>query len=763
MLKNYKLSEDAESDNRSRALYAMKFRRGGEAQWDDKMLSVRKEGNRPSESYNQIPQFLHSLTNDMRINMPQTRFIPGDDGDKEIADIYEEKARNIQASSEGEVAYDNAADSQATIGWGYWRYITEYENEKSFDQEIKIRWVPNTLAVFDDPNVLMQDYSDRKFLIEVFDMPDHEFNEYRDENDRYDSGMLESIGTQSPGWATNCTVRVAEYWELTHDKSFLYREKLKDGKFGEVTETKPKGDYEEREVLKPKVMWYKCTATEVLERKEWPGVYIPYVRVSGEMQIIDGKTYFSGLVEPMIPAQKQFNHWSNTATEIMGMVPLAPWIAAAGQIDPYKEIWDKSNVKKYPYLPYEPVDVGGNPLPPPQRSSASADVSGALALVNQAQQNFYNTTGIFPASLGKQGNETSGKAINARKVEGETSTFHFPDNMARALRFGGRILADLFPKVYDGSRKIRGKKEDGTTTEYDINKPFKDPKTGEMKEYDMTVGTYDVMVTTGPSFTTKRQESADAMLTLATSTNLMEVAPDKFYEAQDWPGAQEIADRYKKVLPPALTAEDDDSPIPPQITAQMEQMNAVIQQLQGQLGQAEQAIQSKEAEIQLKQADLQLKAQQMQFDEQDAQRQAQLDMEKIQLDREKLAVETLKIEIQGASDQVNNVPAGERTIEHQGEESENVLIARINDLKMKREQEAIDAQTMQQMQMQQQAMETERAQIALSQEANKQSQTEALMGTLSGIEQMLGGLIQSINTPKVVVRNPETGLVEGIQ
>lgn len=659
MLSNFKLSSDAENENRKKGLEALKFRKGGKDQWDDTLYNLRTTTNRPAESYNQIPQFVHQVTNDMRLNMPQTKFVPGTDGSKEVAEAREDLARNIQSSSEGEVAYDNACDSQVTIGWGYWRVITEYKDNKSFDQVIKIRWVPNTFKVYDDPNTMLQDYSDRKYLIEIEDMQKDDFNgQYKgkeryqadglNERDDYDSFDLDGIGSAQPSWATKDTVRIAEYWEVTNKRSHLYRNK----KTGAITSEKPKdmNNYDMREVVTPKVMWYKCTALERLEEREWPGIYIPYIRVSGEMLIIDGTTYFSGLVESMMPAQKQYNYWVNAVTEMVALAPKSPYIAAVGQVKGLEQFWDNANVKNYPYLPYNPIDVNGIQLPPPQRNATGVDISGGSALIQMAQNNFYTTTGLYPASLGQQSNEKSGRAIIARQKEGDVSTFHFSDNLARALRFQGRVFNDLFPKIYDGSRVERVTAEDGSTREVKLNQPFKD-EAGQEKTIDMTEGEYDVMVTTGPSYTTKRQEAAESQVQLAQAyPPIMRIAGSNIVRNMDWPGAADIADKLQIVEQaefPQLKENPDLKDVPPEIQAQMQQAQVVIQQLTAQLQQtqaglvqAEQELKNKQSEFQLKQADLQLKMQ-------DAQTTAQNDAVKNELDKMKLELEGKKLELEG--------------------------------------------------------------------------------------------------------------------
>lgn len=642
MLARFKLSEEATRENRKTALEALKFRAGGKDQWDDEIYTLFAEQNKPRETYNQIPQFVHRITNDMRVNMPQTRFSPGTNGTSFVAEVYEDLARAIQSTSEAEVAYDIAADNQVTFGWGYWRYVTEYENDQSFDQIIKILAVPNAFTIYDDPNCLMQDFSDRKFLIQVEDMPLADFN---DEYERkYTADTLKSIGDNTPDWATETTVRVAEYWRVTTQKGTLYRDPMTGGLSYEPVEGVEYGPADQREITIPKVEWFKCTACEVIEGpQEWPGKYIPYVRASGETLVIDGKVTYSGLVEGMMSPQRQYNYWMNTATELVSLAPKSPFIAALGQLEGLEQFWDQANIKNYPWLPYKPMTVDGIVVPPPSRMQNSADISSMMVLIKQAQENFYAVTGIYQASLGAPSNEKSGKAILARQNEGNVSTFHYQDNMARALRFGGRIMADLFPKVYDTDRNITLLKEDKTKWATKINAPIIDEQTGKAITLDMTAGVYDVAVTTGASYATKQMEFAENATALAQAyPQLLQVAGPDIVRAMDWPNADKIADALARAMPPELRGEDGNAQVPPEVQAMLEQADATIMQQQQQMQQLAQALQ----EAQANDLENQVKITESNNKAQLENRKMDVEEKKLAVDEKRIEAEKLKVELQ---------------------------------------------------------------------------------------------------------------------
>jgi hypothetical protein len=214
------------------------------------------------------------------------------------------------------------------------------------------------------------------------------------------------------------------------------------------------------------------------------------------------------------------------------------------------------------------------------------------------------TTGIYDASLGKQSNETSGIAIQRRNVQAQTSNFHFTDNLSTSIRFEGKILVDLIPKIYDAPRTARIIGEDGNQKLVKVNAPFTDPETGKTLLYRLDVGKYDVTVDVGPSYASKRQEAAASMLELSKAyPQIMQIAGDLLAKNMDWPGATEIAERLKKTVPPNLLGESDNKgpqQIPPELQAQMQQRDQLIEQLTAKLNESSETIKQKQLELESK-------------------------------------------------------------------------------------------------------------------------------------------------------------------
>jgi hypothetical protein len=339
-----------------------------------------------------------------------------------------------------------------------------------------------------------------------------------------------------------------------------------------------------------KVTQHLMNGCEILETKDWAGKYIPIVPVYGDEVIIDGRRYLFSMIHGAKDAQLSYNFWRSTTAEVAGLAPKAPYIGPVGSFatDPN---WATANTETHPYLEYDVVEGGM----PPQRQGFVGPDAAAMQEALNASDDIKSITGLYDASLGAQGNEVSGRAILARQREGDTSTFNFTDNLSRGIRHAGRIMADLIPKVYTVARVIRTIQEDGTNRDVAINQPTQ-PTPEEMQAqqeemvgitriYDLTSGKYDVTCESGPSYNTRRQEAAMQM------TEFMRAVPgagqvmgDLLAKNLDWPGADEIAERLKLMLPPQAQGQN---PQLMQAQQQMQQMQGVIQQLQQQLADKE--------------------------------------------------------------------------------------------------------------------------------------------------------------------------------
>jgi hypothetical protein len=615
MRHRFTVAQAAYSDTREDELDDLRFMAGSpdnQWQWPADVLATRGavQGQtinaRPCLTINKLPQHVRLVTNEQRQNRPQGKVIPADENaDPAVAEVFDGIIKHIEYLSDADVAYDTACDNQVTYGEGYIRLITEYCREDSFDQDIKIVRVRNSFSVYMDPMIEDPCGSDARYCFVTEDIPKKEYERLYPDATPISTMMAQGVGDQMLSmWMSQETIRIAEYFYVEEKKHTLnlYPDNITAFE-GTPEDRRLKAAYgkplRSRRSDRRQVKWLKTNGYEVLEERDWAGKSIPVVRVIGNEFEVDGQLYISGLVRNAKDAQRMYNYWVSQEAEMLALAPKAPFIGYGGQFEGYEMQWKTANTNNWPYLEVNPdvTDGAGNTLPLPERAQPPMAQTGLIQAKMGAGEDIKATTGQYDSSIGATSNERTGRAILARERQGDTSTFHYVDNMSRAVRYITRQLVDLIPKIYDTQRVARIVGIDGEIGMVKINptqpeavRVIKDPITGETidKIYNPNVGLYDVMVTTGPSYMTKRQEAMDGMaMILQSNPELWSVAGDLFIKNMDWPGAQEMSARFARILDPKVLDKTDESPEAQMMRAQMndmanqmEQTTALIQQLQ---------------------------------------------------------------------------------------------------------------------------------------------------------------------------------------
>lgn len=629
----FKYAVGAWADNRKRYKEDVEFLAGD--QWPQEIQDIRDKAGQPCLVVDKLNQYVRQVVNDSRQNRPSIKVRPVDSGaDIETADILQGLCRHIEDRSDASAAYDTGIDGAVRGGFGFVRILTEYAHDQTFEQEICIDRVRNPLSVIVDPDFRKADGSDIKYAFVIDEIHEDQFKaEYpnvKESTPDFEVGEL--------GWTASDKMRViAEYFEIVKKPRKLHL--LEDGTSVPDDEyqaaldegLKPPAIKDTRNVELNVVMWSKLHGKGYIEEpREWIGKYIPIVPIIGNETDIDGKISYTGLCHSAKDSQRLYNYSRSAFAERVALAPKAPYVAAAGQIENHPE-WEDANAVNYSVLTYDPVSLDGKIVGAPQRQPASDIPAGFSQDMQLSEHDIQASLGMYAASLGQQGNEKSGKAIMARQREGDTSTFHFHDNLARSIRHIGKIVVDLIPKVYDSDRVIRIIGEDGTPDMVQISPELSEAKVkiGSKTVYNLNVGTYDVSVTAGASYTTRRVEAAEAMMQMTQGNpQLMGIMGDLMVKNMDWPGAEEMAKRLKLMLPPQiLQAEQQEGEVSPEVQQVMAQAQQAMQEKDMQIQQAEQMIQKMGQELQqlksaqddkmltakVKQGELEIKSQELQI------------------------------------------------------------------------------------------------------------------------------------------------------
>ena len=578
-----KFSNEADTENRQKGLDDLKFSSGD--QWPIEVQNSRHLEARPCLTINKLDAYVRQIVNQMRQSRPRMRaHSMNSEANAKVADVITGIFKHIEVNSDADTAYDTAGEYAVRIGWGYWRVVTDYVREDSFDQEIYIRPIDNPFSVYFDPNSIQPDGSDaEKVLITTLMSKDDFKIQYPGADDGGDFNQR-GTGDFDPDWVQKEDIRVAEYFYVERKKTKLlllsdgtkvYKDEAPSPEILAAAGIMVVG---ERETMRKQIKWCKLTGLEILEERDWSGRYIPVVPVYGQQLTVEDKRKKYGLVRNAKDAQRMYNYWQTSLTESIALAPKAKWLLAEGQDEGHENEWAQANIKSMPVLRYKQTDINGQQAPAPQRLQPEPPPAGVIAAAMSIDKDLQSVVGIFDPSQLPQGN-MSGKAIRGQQVQQDMTNFHYYDNLVRSMKHTGRIILDLIPKIYDRERVLRIIGYDGKPEMVTLNQRTQDEMGVEKVLNDVTVGEYDVYMDTGPGYQSKRQEAVEAMMPMiSTNQELFNLAGDLVFRNMDFPGAEVIADRLAANNP--LAQIDEKSEIPPQIQMQLMQAQKQIADMQ---------------------------------------------------------------------------------------------------------------------------------------------------------------------------------------
>jgi hypothetical protein len=586
---------DYDRANRDWALEDLEFTAGN--QWDPAVKEMREEQMRPCLTINVLPQFVGQVIGDRRLNKTTIKVRPFRDGDVHVADVRSGLIKSIELYSRAERAYDAACEDQVTCGISALRVDLDYAANDVFDQDIFIRHVPNPLAVVWDRMSVDPTGKDAQRCFVIDRLPKKEY-EKRFPDYPCPTGFVDE-GLNTSEWWDSDSVQICEYWEMI-EKPALFA-MMHDGDVKDVTDL-PEEEYVEllwrdprtgapklRKSYRTFARMHLVCGFAILEGPyELPLDRLPIIRVEGRVVRVGDDRVRFGLIRFAKDSQRLKNYWRSVAAESLALAPKAQWVGPEDAFEGREAEWERNHLASSTLLTYNK-----NASEAPQRLNPPPVPAALLQESQLNQQDIKDTTGLHDASLGMRSNEVSGRAIEARKSEGDVATVIYHDNLNHAIQEVGAVVNQLIPIAYDTVRTVRVIGEDD---EHKL-KVINDPEDEDSP--DVTKGKYDVVLETGPSFSTQRREALDAMFKLIqTSPELMGVIGDLVAKYMDWPGAYEIYERLRKTpgIQQFIDPEEKEEGKPPSPEKQMQ-----MQQMQMQQQAAQQAM---EMEMEQKQLEL---------------------------------------------------------------------------------------------------------------------------------------------------------------
>ncbi len=577
-------------------------------QWDPNVETMRRNRNKPVLTFNKVMTFVQQVLGERLINETEIRVYPDKDGTKEVAQIREGLIRNIFKNSDADFARNEAQKYQVIGGQGVFALAVKYSGDDVFEQEICIEAVADPYSAVFDPLSIDPTGADAEYVFLSDDIPLAEYKKRWPKAPEVSWNTPYNTWNRQGYWISEDTIRIVNYWSMVTEGVKVLAMTI-DGITRDVTDwdeaeyytgrpmqgippvaPRPEGGLYLREVPNRFARLYVCSGDQILEGPyDLPISSLPVYRVSG-WEINDGdRRERWGLVRFIKDPQRFYNFWRSVQAEQLVSAPRNKWLVTQAAIAGYEQKWRASPTNDDPFLQYNGDEPAPQPISPPAVDQALMEQALTSA------QDMKDISGIHEASLGMQGNEVSGKAIMQRQMVSNIGTFIFQDRMRMADERCARNINELIPYIYDTPRIIKILGLNNKTEIVAIN--------GQGQ--DITLGKYDVTVSVGPATITKRQLAAEQMETFVNA--MPQVAPmvmDLIAEAQDWPKADQFAQRFRQALPPGMIPQDEMTPEMIAAQQQQQQMAEMAAQMEAALKQAEIAKTEAEAANQRARANL---------------------------------------------------------------------------------------------------------------------------------------------------------------
>ena len=642
MRERYKRATDADRDNRILGLDDLRFVAVPGNQWDDQAKKARK--NRPCYEFPILRSHWRQVVNDQKKARPAIKVRGLRDATSEGAELRQGLIRNIESTCNAAIAYDAAFELLVASGFGAWRVTTQYSEDDGWEQDFTIGPIKDALnSVWPDPSA-EKGCGDFCFVEKSITREQFKAKYPKAEAVDFESASASQYGD----WFAEDDIRIAEYWRKEPITKTICL--LSDGRSVDAEEYKAIADEmdaqgitctKQRSVASHKVVMSIVSGKEELEGP-FESVFhdIPIVILYANRHYIDGRWHWMGMVRPSRDPQKLVNYNFTAGQEALAKQHKSTPIVTPKMLEGagVKALWDASNASDAPYLPITPDDKQPQG---PYYLTAPPIHNGFVQMGQMSVDMLKASDGIYDASVGARSNETSGRAINARREEGDTATFDYQDKLAEGIQTTGELIGRALPKVYDTPRAVRILGKDGGEDWKQLYQEVRDEQTGQTKVVnDLSAGKYDYTVSTGPSFDTQRMEFVDSLVMLGQGNpQIGAVTADLVVGAMDFPKADEAAERLKLMLPPqiqqALAQGKDGATASPEVMQLQGQMRAMQQQAQAQMQEMGQEMQRLQAKAQSNDAAM--------LREQTAQHTAMLDTERVKLDWFKAETDRLAV------------------------------------------------------------------------------------------------------------------------
>jgi hypothetical protein len=515
--------------------------------WEKEDRKARQALSRPVLEVDELNQYLNQAINNLRQNKRGIKVSQAGAGaTDDTARWRQGKIRDIEYRSKAQTAYLTMVENVFQRGYGFLRVKTDWVDDTILaGQELLIEPVVNPDCVTPDPDHLRQTGADLDWLFYEETWKIEDFKR-KFPKARIKDFALEVQQRAGKRWFKKTgTIQVAEYWtkESAGERERLLLKPAPGGPqvpldvWADDLPSAPPSDQilKRRMVAQSSIVKYLSNGVEILERSEWGGKKsIPWVCCYGKVLYVDqgegAKKHLLSAVRLARSPQMLYAYYRTQQAEMAGMIPKAPVMAYEGQLDGLKHDWAKSMHEPVAFLfaKAKTEATGDQILPLPVRLAYEAgEHLQALELCAEgARRAIQSAMGITPLPTSAQRrNEKSGVALKHIDDSEIKGSFHFVDHYNESIERTGEILDENLSVVHDTAQDTTVRTPTDKVETVRVNDPqWQDPKTGQPRHIDTTLGRHNITISIGPAQDSEREAASDFADTILQSQEVMAVA-----------------------------------------------------------------------------------------------------------------------------------------------------------------------------------------------------------------------------------------------
>ena len=562
--------QSALRDERLQCLQDRRFYSIAGAQWEGPLWDQFE--NKPKFEVNKVHLAIIRIINEYRNNRITVDYV-AKDGEKSsgrLADTLDGLYRADEQDSVADEAYDNAFEEAVGGGFGAWRLRTEYEDDEDEDNERqRIRIEPifdADSSVFFDLNAKRQDKADARYCYVLYSMTR---DSYKAEWNDDPATWPKTVHQYEFDWATPDVVYIAEYYKVEDvtETIRVFRnidgteEKYRQSDFDD-DETLEENllaigsvEVRQRKIKRRRVHKYIMSGNRILEDAGYiAGKCIPIIPAYGKRWFVDNIERCMGHVRLAKDAQRLKNMQLSKLGEISALSSVEKPILTPEQIAGHQVMWSEDNIKDYPYLLINPV-TGPNgeqqisgPVAYTRSPAVPPALAGLLQITEQDMQDILGNQG----GAEKVVSNISGKAVEMIQQRLDMQTFIYMSNFAKAMKRCGEVWLSMAKDIYiEEGRKMKVITSDGETDMVELMQPTVDESGRVVMLNDLSQANFDVDVDVGPSSSSKRAATVQAltgMLAITQDPETQQVLQSMAMMNMEGEGIWEVRDFFRKKL-----------------------------------------------------------------------------------------------------------------------------------------------------------------------------------------------------------------------